>query len=191
MVVTHGKTHSKIYRVWWAMMCRCFTKSTTHYARYGGRGITVCEQWKKFENFYDDMGDMPSSKHTLDRINNDGNYEPSNCRWATRKEQGNNRNTCVYLTYNNEKMSITRWAEKLGISEVTLQTRIKKGWSVNDALSIPVRNKKEIEFNGRSMSIPKWADEIGVCGNTIRQRLRLGWSLDQTLKKESRVRPKK
>jgi len=87
--VTHGKHSSRTYKSWNAMKNRCTNKNVTGYKYWGGRGITICDDWMKFENFYSDMGDRPLEK-SLDRINNNGNYEPSNCRWATSKEQNNN-----------------------------------------------------------------------------------------------------
>ena len=90
-IKTHGMSYTNIYKIWQAMFERCFNKNNQAYKYYGARGITISEHWFKFENFYADMGERPSKKLSIDRINNDGNYEPGNCRWATAKQQLANR----------------------------------------------------------------------------------------------------
>jgi hypothetical protein len=89
---SHGKSKTRIYNIWASMKARCFNPKKDKYKYYGGRGVTVCERWRNsFENFLADMGEPPSARHSIDRINNDGNYEPSNCRWATPLEQAHNK----------------------------------------------------------------------------------------------------
>lgn len=135
---THGLRHTKEYTAWANMWRRCADVSRPEYKNYGGRGITVCERWRLFENFIVDMGPKPSIKHTLDRYpNNNGNYEPGNCRWATRTE--NNRNTRVVkmLMYGGVVKPLPQWAEELGLPKGTVQSRLRLGWSVEKTLSTP------------------------------------------------------
>lgn len=137
---THGHasngTTSKTYSCWYSIIQRCTNPNTTHYNCYGGRGISVCERWKKFENFLDDMGECPSGKQ-IDRINNDGNYEPGNCKWATRKEQCRNTRQNHLLTFNGETHCVTEWAEIKSISVGTLRSRVSRNWSIERALMTP------------------------------------------------------
>lgn len=138
--IKHGMAHTKTYRVWALMRQRCENPNFTSYQSYGGRGITVCERWQDFANFYADMGDPPP-KMTLDRIDNSRGYEPENCRWASRKVQGNNRRTNVLLSFNGEKRTIAEWAEVTGLGKTCLANRLAKGWSVEHALSTPKQPK--------------------------------------------------
>jgi hypothetical protein len=107
---------------------RCLNPNTYNYADYGGRGITMAEEWMSFEAFYRDMGEPPSSKHSIDRIDNDGNYEPSNCRWADISVQSNNRRNNVYIEWNGRRQTVDQWAREMGIRSHTLNTRLRKGW---------------------------------------------------------------
>lgn len=123
----HGFSGTPTYRAWTAMLDRCDNKKSTYYKDYGACGINVCERWRSFENFLADMGVVPHG-HTLERVDNDKGYGPDNCRWATRAEQGLNRRTNVRLTHNGLTLTLTEWAERLGINRATLYTRRFKGW---------------------------------------------------------------
>lgn len=129
------------YVVWLAMKQRCVDKNCKSYADYGGRGIVVCPRWcDSFEAFFGDMGPRPSSQHQIDRINNDGDYEPGNCRWVGRSEQCRNRRTSRMIECDGKIMTLAAWSELTGIKVGTLQRRISSGWSVKRALTAPVRN---------------------------------------------------
>ena len=140
----HGVSRSPEWNSWAAMRKRCSNPSYGNYHRYGGRNIVVCDRWlKSFVNFLADMGPKPSSKHTIDRIDNDGNYEPSNCRWATPKQQSRNKSTNHLVTHNGRTMCLVEWAEETGIGFVTLYCRLQSGWSIKQVLTTPARPKKQ------------------------------------------------
>jgi len=125
------------------MIQRCTSPNNHAYDRYGGRGIKVCDRWlNSFESFLADMGDKPSSECSLDRIDNNGNYEPSNCRWATATEQMRNRSNSIHLTMNGETLPAAEWAEKLGIPLSRIHARIKHGFSVEQTLD-PINLKTQ------------------------------------------------
>lgn len=136
---THGMTNTSIYSIWDSMHQRCSNPNRKDFRKYGGRGINVCDAWKSFEQFLADMGPRPTGM-SLDRINNDLGYSPKNCRWATAKQQARNQRTNRLITYLGETLCLSEWAEKLSISQITLQTRITKyKWSVERALTQPVQ----------------------------------------------------
>lgn len=119
---SHGRRYTSEYRAWCGMKVRCGYQGGKDYKKYGGRGITVCERWKAFENFYADMGPRPSSRHTLDREDNDGNYEPGNCRWATPSVQcGNRRNGRRWVIKRKEYPSIGEAMACFGVSDQTIR----------------------------------------------------------------------
>jgi hypothetical protein len=133
---THGMTKSPEFGIWTAMKVRCMNRNAINYHDYGGRGISICERWMKFENFYADVGKRPSASHSLDRFpNNDGNYEPGNVRWATDTEQHNNKRNNKLLTLNGETFSLAEWAQRKGIEYHCLSSRIKRGWSMERAVN--------------------------------------------------------
>ena len=134
-VTKHGMEGTRVYEIWRNMRGRCCDTKDKSFPSYGGRGIAVCERWKNsFQNFYDDMGEPPSDLHTLDRRDNDGNYEPGNCRWATPEEQANNRSNSVFIEYDGRRQTLAQWARECRIHPITLAGRLKRGWSVEDAL---------------------------------------------------------
>ena len=111
------------YRIWYGMLNRCYDSKNQQYHRYGGRGIIVCEQWHEFRCFFKDMGPRPKDRMSLDRINNDGNYEKANCRWATYLEQGNNTSKTIKITIDGETKSVTGWARHNGISAAKMRAQ--------------------------------------------------------------------
>jgi hypothetical protein len=139
--VCRRKPHrkSREYAVWNAMKARCYNPNVRGFHNHGGRGIVMCDSWRdSFDAFYDDMGPRPSPRHSIDRINNDGNYEPSNCRWATAKEQGRNLRRNHLLTLGGITRCIMEWSEITGIKHYTIWQRIAVlGWSTEEALNIP------------------------------------------------------
>ncbi len=125
------------YKAWQHMISRCTDPKDPGFKNYGGRGIMVCERWlKSFQAFLDDMGKCPPGL-MLDRVNNDGNYEPSNCRWTTRKVQNNNKRNTAFVTLNGVTKPITEWSESVGIPAQTIWWRTTAGWTPEAALSIP------------------------------------------------------
>lgn len=152
--ITHGATlnggKTAEYAIWSSMKSRCLNPNDTHFADYGGRGIAVCERWRGpdgFVNFLADMGPRPPgvgkggrALYSIERKNNDGNYEPSNCVWATRAEQMRNRRTARLLTMNDETRTMAEWAAVVGLDQEVLRKRVDvRGWTVEEALTVPLQ----------------------------------------------------
>lgn len=138
--IRHGMSHTKIYHVWWSMMQRCYNPNHPSYAHYGGRGIAVCGKWHSLESFYEDMGHPPRGL-SIERIDNNGNYCPENCKWGTNEEQNNNRSISHFVEYNGEKLTLSQCSRKFGINKHTLRGRLERGWSAERALTEPARRK--------------------------------------------------
>lgn len=142
----HGMSKTKLYRAWDSMKARCYRKTTAPYPRYGGRGISVCYEWREsFISFMDwSIANGYSDGLSLDRIDPNGNYEPSNCRWVTMKEQENNKPSNRWVEYCGETHTISEWCGILGLSYHALRNRLRRGWSVERALTTKERiyNKK-------------------------------------------------
>lgn len=142
MSAKHGMLETPTYRSWKSMNARCNCQSNKDFHKYGGRGISVCDRWKDFKSFYEDMGDRPDGM-TIDRIDVNGNYEPSNCRWASPKTQGRNTRSNVIIEFNGKAQCIADWAEEVGIERKTLEYRMRSGWEASRALTTPSLIKRK------------------------------------------------
>lgn len=133
-----------------AMRSRCRPGNSDQQRAYFDRGIRVCERWNDFRLFLADMGDRPSPDHSLDRINNDGNYEPGNCRWATATVQANNKQRTRWLTFRGETASLTEMARGYGINRNAVRARLDRGWSTERALTVPAHGRKRKRVESRA-----------------------------------------
>jgi hypothetical protein len=131
----HGYFGTRMYRIWAGLNSRCLNPDNKDYPKYGGRGITVCERWRSFENFHADMIEGYDDSLSIDRIDVDGNYEPSNCRWATASRQAENRRTTKPIEWRGRAMSIAAWSKETGIPVEAIRSRIRKGWDIDRALT--------------------------------------------------------
>lgn len=170
-MTTHGMRNTPEYRVWVAMKQRCTNQNLKGWHRYGGRGIKVYAEWlNDFPAFFAYVGKKPSPKHSLDRFpNNDGNYEPGNVRWATSKEQQNNRSSNTWITVGERTLNITQWAEAIGTTPGAICERIWRGYTPEDAVTTPF-------YRGLAAdnSPTRKVTEIQV--RSIRLMYRHGWS---------------
>lgn len=139
----HGKHLHPLYATWKHMINRCYNKEHPAYGNYGKRNISVCDSWlNSIDTFIEDMGQKPSKLHSLDRIDNNGNYCKENCRWATDVEQNNNRRNVVYIEYQNSKHTIIEWSKITGLNPGTIASRYYKGWSAEEIFQ-PLLRKKD------------------------------------------------
>ncbi|MBW4469305.1 MAG: hypothetical protein KME45_03475 [Stenomitos rutilans HA7619-LM2] len=192
--LSHGATvggKTPEYRIWGQMIRRCDSPKDTRFEDYGGRGIKVCDRWRKFENFIADMGLKPSSEHSIDRRDNDGDYCPENCYWATKKQQARNTRRNRFIEFNGERLTLAEWAERLGIAGSVIANRIDKfGWTVEKALTTRNGAKRILSYNGKMLSIAAWARDTGLTSGTIGARLKMGWSIEATLTRPCRFAEK-
>lgn len=147
---SHGDTGTRLHRIWQNMKARCYGKYSREYENYGGRGIVVCDEWRNsYEKFKEwAISNGYDENLTIDRINTDGNYEPSNCRWITNKEQQNNKRDNVCYEFNGEIKTLAQWSEELGICYKTLQKRIRN-WGVERAFTEPLKTENVIDITGK------------------------------------------
>lgn len=164
--------------IWQQMVNRCTHPNHSAYGLYGARGIKVCDRWREsFETFCEDMGPRPSLRHSIDRIDVNGNYEPGNCRWATPKEQGRNRRDNRVVSAFGREQCMSAWAEERGVANNLIKDRIDRlGWEPEKAISEPARHQdRGLNINGVVKSVAQWARESGVEYATVCNRLKKGW----------------
>lgn len=140
----HGLKNTRLYRIWSGMKNRCKDHNNPSFIRYGGKGVTICKEWEDFIVFYDwSMNNGYSDNLSIDRIDVNGNYEPQNCRWATPKEQSDNKGCNIIIELNGKKQDLQQWCDELGFKRSTINTRVRMcGWSYEKALTTPVRKHK-------------------------------------------------
>lgn len=180
--IKHGKTNTPEFCIWTDLHSRCYNSKVKSYANYGGRGIKMCATWKdSFEVFLKDMGERPSEKHSIDRINNDGDYAPGNCRWATAKEQANNKRNNIVIEIHGEKKSAKEWAIESGLSYATILQRYHQGRRGLELLK-PSQRCGSIEYNGITDTLAGWSKRTGIKESTIAMRISTyGWSIERSL----------
>jgi len=190
--LSHGQTHSRTYKSWDSMKQRCTNKNDPRYHKYGGAGIVVCQRWlDSFEDFYSDMGERPVG-HTIDRYpNKHGNYEPTNCRWATPQQQQRNLTNNQYLTFEGQTKLLIDWAAQFGIEVSLLRQRANRGVTgpelfaksyfafkgIKDADGQTVTTKRKLKpgktytAHGKTLTVAQWAVELGLSESALKQRL--------------------
>lgn len=158
------------------MKDRCLNPKHKAFSDYGGRGITICDRWMVFENFLADMGERPDGME-IDRIDNDGNYEPGNCRWVTSAENKRNTRRNVWITHDGRTMCLEDWSTETGLPKETLRSRILRGWDAEKALTTPpgAANKRMITHDGETLCLAEWARRLGVSYVMLQHRHQRGW----------------
>jgi len=172
---THGMSETPEYYAWKEMKQRCFNPNHKAYSNYGDRGITVCDRWLNSDNFLTDMGSRPTAKHSLDRINNDGDYSPKNCKWSTKAEQENNKRTNRLITIDGKTLNIAQWTKEMGFGRNVIRDRLNLGWSEYDAVMTPVQVRL-ITIENDTWTIAQWTEKMGYGKTVILGRLKMGWS---------------
>ncbi len=174
--LSHGRTGTHLYRVWQNMITRCTNERVGSYKHYGARGISVCDEWRRFEIFANDMGPTYVPGLTLERIDVNGNYSKNNCTWASRIEQANNRRSNRYITYCGKLMTVAEVAHTVGMPVSILHHRLYDGWKLEDALSVPVKLMKKPSIRELIRQSGSQINEV-----TVRYRLKKGWAIEEAL----------
>ncbi len=181
---THGMRRTRLYNIWTQFKQRCTNKNNDRYEQYGGRGITVCDEWMEFEVF-SKWANENGYKNSLsiDRLDVNGNYEPSNCKWSTGLEQSRNKRNTRYVTINEVTKSLSEWSEESGIPYKTLQRRLYTGCKEENLLAPIGYQHNLLEINGEKKTMNAWAKEAGLPFSTVKRRYQRGIRGEDLLKK--------
>lgn len=193
MTRTHGMSETRLYKVWSEMKRRCNNPNDNVYKYYGGRGISYSKEWERFEPFMEwalSSGydfDAKRGATTLDRIDNDKDYSPENCRWISQTEQARNNSKNRHIVIDGEDHILSEWSEISGIQATTIKRRLNMGFTARDAVFREVgsmRNLIVLEMDGVTHTVREWSRILGCSKNAIRERLRRGWSVRKALTTE-------
>lgn len=184
-MIKHGASKTKAYRSWDAMTQRCTNQKHKAFHRYGGRGIVICERWLNFANFLEDMGQPPSENHSLEREDNDLGYSPDNCKWATKTEQQNNMVRNRWLTLEDQTLTVAQWGRKIGIRPALIDQRLRRGWSIERALSGQVQTHnigQRFKFEDGELTLSELSDATQISYKLLHKRIIMnGWSVDRAI----------
>lgn len=181
----HGLSKTRLYGIWRDIKKRCYCETCKDYKNYGARGITLYPEWlTNFKSFYDwAMLHGYADNLTIDRIDVNGNYEPSNCRWTTRKEQNNNKRNNHFLTIGGKTKTITQWANEIGVTDTTVHSRLKRNnMTKEEIITKPVARTHQITYNGETKTLRQWAICTGISYSTLHSRLyKFNWDIERAL----------
>lgn len=177
---THGLSRDPMYRVWASMIQRCKNPKSSHFSSYGGRGITVCDRWLEFDNFFKDMGNRPSHEYSIDRIDNDSGYHPDNCRWSLRDEQMANMRSNKIINTSDGPLPIFKASKAKGIPSYIVRNRLRASWKEEEALDRPI-HRRIIATPKGDMRLSEAARAYGLSKHILHLRLSRGWSTERAL----------
>lgn len=170
---THGGRNTRLYHIWGGIKMRCNNPNYAAYPDYGGRGITLCDEWKDFvvfRNWANSNGYHENLQ--IDRIDNNKGYYPENCRWTTSLTNNNNRRSNIPITFNGKTQTLAEWARELDMDMVTLHKRLKHGWTIEATLSISIKpHHRVLTYNGQTRNLTEWAKFLGINASSLKERL--------------------
>lgn len=190
----HGMSHSRLYDIWHGIKFRCMNEKSYEYDTYGGRGITICDEWKNdFSKFMEwALSNGYSDDLSIDRIDVNGNYCPENCRWATLSEQARNKRDSRYLTAFGKTQTLADWADEYNMIPETISYRLSHGYTLERALTEIPNPERFITYNGETHTVTEWSKIIGMDSSVLSARLNmLGWSEERALTEPARKKGRK